>query len=190
MNTNWYIICAVFFIYCFTIMVTKIHSSAEVHQTATIWTWTSVRNRVQIRENVVIGKNCIISKGVYIDYWINIGDNVKIQNHVSIYHGVTIESWVFVWPHVCFTNDKFPRAINQDWTIKSNEDWIISPIVVKYGASIWANATICPWVTIGKFAMIGAGSVVTKDVPDYALVYGNPAKIHGKVNESEIVEKF
>jgi acetyltransferase-like isoleucine patch superfamily enzyme len=129
----------------------------------------------------VIGSDCVISKGVYIDKGVRIGSRVKIQNNVSIYCGVEIEDGVFCGPHCVFTNDKLPRAINADGTIKGASDWIVTPTRVGLGASIGANAVVVCGVTIGKWAMIGAGSVVTKDVPDHALVLGNPARQMGWV---------
>jgi len=158
-----------------------IHKTAQVSEDAKIGSGTKIWNWVQIRENSNIGENCILSKGVYIDFDVKIGNNVKIQNNVSVYHGVTIEDGVFVGPHVCFTNDKIPRAINHDGAPKSNDDWEVSEIKIKEGASLGANSTILPGVTIGRFALIGSGSVVTKDVPDFGLVYGNPARMHGYV---------
>jgi len=153
-----------------------IHQSAEVSLKARVGNGTKIWNLAQIREGAQIGENCIISKNVYIDFDVRIGNNVKIQNNVSIYHGTTIEDNVFIGPHVCFTNDKNPRAVNPDGTIKKEEDWKISKILVKEGASIGANSTILPGITIGEFALIGAGSVVTKDVLKYAIVFGNPSR--------------
>jgi UDP-2-acetamido-3-amino-2,3-dideoxy-glucuronate N-acetyltransferase len=158
-----------------------IHNSANVSDKAKIGKDTKIWNWVQVRENASIGNNSIISKGVYIDFGVKIGNNVKIQNNVSVYHGVTIEDGVFIGPHVCFTNDKIPRAINPDGKLKDNSDWKVSPIIVKEGASIGANSVILPGVIIGRFALIGSGSVVTKDIPDFALAYGNPAIIVGIV---------
>jgi len=106
---------------------------------------------------------------------------VKIQNNCSIYQGSKIEDGVFIGPNTCLTNDKEPRAINTDGTLKEQSDWKVGKILVKIGASIGASSVILPGVTIGQFAMIGAGSVVTKDVPEYAVVYGNPADIRGYV---------
>jgi acetyltransferase-like isoleucine patch superfamily enzyme len=158
-----------------------IHPTADVSPRAAIGEGTRVWQYVQIREGTRIGKNCIVGKGVYIDLDVTIGDNVKIQNSVSVYHGVTLEDGVFLGPHCVFTNDRFPRAINPDGTLKSGADWELGKILVKYGAAIGANAVIVTGVTIGRWAMVGAGSVVTKDVPDHGLVAGNPARLIGYV---------
>jgi len=163
-----------------------IHKTADVHKTARIGKTTIIWNWVKVREEAVVGKNCILAKGVYIGKKVVIGDNVKIQNNASIYEGVTIENGVFIGPHTVFTNDKYPSAINAQGKIKSNKDWKLEKTVVKLGASIGANATILPGIIIGKFARVGAGSVVTKDVPDFGLVYGNPAKLIKSGKKKEI----
>ena len=134
-----------------------------------------------MREGVNIGSNCILGKGVYVDNDVSIGDNVKIQNYVSVYHGVTLEDGVFVGPHVCFTNDVNPRAINPDGSLKAVDDWVLSETLIKKGAALGANSTIRCGITIGEWAMVGAGSVVTKDVPAHGLWYGNPAQLRGSV---------
>ncbi len=153
-----------------------IHPSANVDSNAKIGEGTKIWINVQVRENAQIGKNCIISKDVYIDFDVKIGDECKVQNSVSVYNGVTIEDKVFVGPNVSFTNDKIPRAFNKEWKV--------TPTFVKQGSSIGANATIICGVTIGKFAMVAAGAVVTKDVPPFALVAGNPARQIATVDES------
>ena len=158
-----------------------IHSTAEVSAKAQIGSGTRIWHLVQIREGVVFGQNCIVGKDVYIDFGVKIGDNVKIQNSALIYHGATIEDGVFVGPQVCLTNDRMPRAITSDGHLKGNDDWIVGPILVKYGASLGAGSLILPNVTIGRFALVGAGAVVTRDVPDHALVVGNPARRVGYV---------
>ncbi len=158
-----------------------IHPTAEVSEQAEIGEGTYIWHQAQVREGVLIGHNCILSKGVYIDSGVALGDNVKVQNYVSIYHGVTIEDGVFCGPHCVFTNDKRPRAINADGSLKAADDWELVPTLVKRGASIGANAVIVCGVTVGEWAMIGAGSVVSRDVPDYGLVWGNPARLHGFV---------
>lgn len=135
---------------------------------------TKIWHFAHVREGATIGVNCVVGKSVYIDADVEIGDEVKIQNFVSIYKGVTIEDDVLVGPAVTFTNDLYPRAYS--W----GDDKVV-PTVVKKGASIGANSTIICGVTIGSYAMIGAGSVVTKDVPPFGLMYGNPAELKGFV---------
>lgn len=150
-----------------------IHHTAEVSPDAIIGENTKIWINVQIRENAKIGTNCIISKDVYIDKNVIIGNNCKIQNSVSVYDGVKIEDDVFIGPNVTFTNDKFPRSFNKDWKI--------IPTLIKKGASLCTNATIICGIEVGEYAMAGAGAVVTKDVPPYALMVGNPAKLVGWV---------
>lgn len=150
-----------------------IHPTAEISDKAEIGNGTKIWNQAQVREHAVIGENCVISKSVYIDKNVHIGDRVKIQNNVNVYHGVTVEDDVFLGPSMTFTNDLFPRAFNNDWKVIET--------LVKKGASIGANTTVVCGITIGEYAMIGAGSTVTKDVPDHALVTGNPAKQIGWV---------
>jgi UDP-2-acetamido-3-amino-2,3-dideoxy-glucuronate N-acetyltransferase len=162
-------------------MAIRIHSTAEVSPETTIGDGTSIWHQCQVRAGARIGQNCILGKGVFVDTHVEIGDNVKIQNYVSVYHGVKIEDGVFVGPHVCFTNDMRPRAINPDGSLKSADDWVLSETLVKRGAALGANSTIRCGITIGEWAMIGSGSVVTRDVPNYALAFGNPARIHGFV---------
>ncbi len=154
-----------------------VHPTAQVHDSAVLGDGVKIWNWVQVRERAQIGCNVILSKGVYVDFDVHIGDNCKVQNHVSVFHGVTLGKGVFVGPHVCFTNDKIPRAINPDGSQKAADDWIVGAIHVGDGASIGANATVLPGVTIGRFALIGSGSVVTKDVPDFGMVVGNPARL-------------
>ena len=152
-----------------------IHSTAEVSPKAQIGSGTRIWHFVQIREGVTIGQNCIIGKDAYVDVDVKIGDNVKIQNSALIYHGATLEDGVFIGPQVCLTNDRNPRAITSDGHLKGNDDWVVGPILIKYGASIGAGSVILPNVTIGRFALIGAGAVVTREVPDHGLVVGNPS---------------
>lgn len=170
-------------------MNNDIHQTAIIEKNVTLGKNVKVWHFVHIREKVKIGNNCIFGKNVYIDSEVIIGNNCKIQNNVSIFHGATIQDGVFIGPHVCFSNDKYPRAIDSKGKIKSVLDWKVSKTFVKNGASIGANCTILPGVTIGEFAMIGAGSVITKNVPAYTLVYGNPGKIHGKVNKDGSIVK-
>lgn len=153
-----------------------IHASAHVDDRATIGAGSKIWINVQVREGARIGRDCIVSKDVYVDHGVVIGDGCKVQNSVSIYNGVTIKDRVFVGPNASFTNDKVPRAFDPDWKV--------TPTLVESGASIGANATIVCGVTIGEYAMIAAGAVVTKDVPPYALMAGNPARQIGSVDMS------
>ena len=152
-----------------------IHPTANVSDKAHIGAGTKVWINVQIRENAQIGEGCILSKDVYIDHSVRIGNRCKLQNSVSVYHGVSIGDDVFVGPNVAFTNDRVPRAFNTEWRITETK--------VENGASLGANATIVCGITIGEYAMVAAGSVVTKDVPPYTLVMGNPARPVDKVDK-------
>ncbi len=162
-------------------MPIRIHPTADVSEKAKIGEGTSIWHQCQVRERAQLGKNCILGKGVYIDFEVVLGDNVKVQNYVSIFHGVNIEDGVFVGPHVCFTNDLHPRAINADGSLKAADDWVLSKTLIKHGAALGANSTILCGITIGEWAMVGSGSMVTKDVPAHGIVYGNPACLHGFV---------
>jgi UDP-2-acetamido-3-amino-2,3-dideoxy-glucuronate N-acetyltransferase len=154
----------------------RIHPTAEVAAEAVIGPGTSIWNQAQVREGARIGAGCVIGKNVYVDTGVVLGDRVKVGNNVSLFHGVTVEDGVFVGPHVCFTNDRIPRAINGDGSIKTDGDWEVTPTLVRHGAAIGANSTILPGVTVGRWAMVGSGSVVTRDVGDHELVVGNPAR--------------
>ena len=132
-----------------------------------------------------IGDGCKIGAFVEIRKHVKIGRNVKIQAFAFIPEGVTIEDGAFIGPHVCFTNDKYPRAVNPDGSLMEVDDWEIVPTLVKQGASIGANATIICGITIGEYAMVGAGAVVTCDVPGYAIVAGVPARVVGDVRNRE-----
>lgn len=162
-------------------MTVRIHPTSEVSDQATIGDGTAIWLHCQIRPGAKLGKNCNIGKGVYVDNDVQIGDNVKIQNYSSVYHGVTLEDGVFVGPHVCFTNDLRPRAVNPDGSLKNTDDWVVTKTLIRKGAGLGANSTLRCGVTVGQWAMVGSGSVVTRDVPDYGLVYGNPARLHGFV---------
>ncbi|MBR7121776.1 MAG: N-acetyltransferase [Lentisphaeria bacterium] len=150
-----------------------IHHTAEVSENATVGKDTRIWNNAQIRENCQVGRECVISKDVYIDIGVCIGNRCKIQNGVSVYRGVTLEDDVFLGPHMTFTNDLFPRAFVADFELHTT--------LVRKGCSVGAHATIVCGVELGEYSMIGAGSVVTRNVPPFSLFYGNPAKFHGYV---------
>ena len=130
-----------------------------------------------------VGDNTKIASFVEIQKNVKIGKNCKIGAFAFIPEGATIEDEVFIGPHACFTNDKLPRATNKNGSLKTEKDWSVAKTFVKESASIGANATILCGITIGKNSIVGAGSVVTKNVPDNSIVAGNPAKIIGKVKD-------
>lgn len=158
-----------------------VHPTADVAENSKIGSNTKIWHQSQIREDSVIGEDCIIGKGVYIDSNVRIGDRCKIQNGVSVYQGVQLEDGVFCGPHCVFTNDLRPRAVDPDGILKLDDDWTIYKTLVRKGASIGANAVILCGIEIGMWAMIGAGAVVTRSVPDHGLVFGNPARLRGFV---------
>ncbi|MDP3734127.1 MAG: acyltransferase [Nanoarchaeota archaeon] len=158
-----------------------IHPTADVSAQAQIGVNTSIWHQAQVREGARVGNNCIIGKNVYVDKNVIIGNYCKLQNNALLYHGVTLEDGVCVGPQCILTNDKIPRALNSDGVLKGDADWVEGKITVKIGASLGAGSCILPGVTIGKYALIGAGSIVTKDVPDYGLVFGSPAVLRGYV---------
>ena len=156
-----------------------IHPTAEVESGASVGANTRIWHHAHIRAGAVVGSDCNIGLGVYVDSGAVIGNKVKIQNRVSIYRGVTIEDGVFIGPHVTFTNDLYPRSITPAGDSIEEEDWTPVGTLVKYGASIGAGCIILPGVTIGRWAMIGAGALVTHDVPDHGLALGSPARLEG-----------
>jgi acetyltransferase-like isoleucine patch superfamily enzyme len=158
-----------------------VHPTAELSAKATIGPGTFIWNQAQIREGARIGRECIIGKDAYIDFDVIIGDRCKLQNGVYVYHGGTLADGVFLGPGAMLLNDKHHRAINPDGSLKSNADWEVSPVAVAQGAAIGGGAVILPGVKIGAWAMVGAGAVVTRDVPAHGLVYGNPARLAGFV---------
>jgi acetyltransferase-like isoleucine patch superfamily enzyme len=161
--------------------MSTIHHTAEVSADAQIGEGTQVWHQAHVREGASLGRNCIVGKGVYIDFGVQIGDNCKLQNGAMVYHGVELQDGVFVGPCAILSNDRFPRAINPDGTLKEDADWRVGHTLVKRGASLGAGSIVLPGLTIGAFALVGAGSVVTKDVPDMGLVIGNPSRLAGYV---------
>lgn len=151
-----------------------VHETASVEDGAIVGKGSKIWHYAHVREGAVLGENCNLGHCGFIDQDVKIGDNVKMGNKVSVFKGVQIEDDVMIAPHAVFTNDKRPR---------SRGDWKLVKTHVKKGASIGANSTILCGLTIGKNAMTGAGSVVTRDVPDHGLVYGNPARLIGFVCE-------
>ncbi len=156
-----------------------IHPTAEVEDGAQVGAGTRIWHHAHVRAGAVIGAECNLGYGVYVDAGVVIGNRCKLQNRVSVYHGVTIEDGVFVGPHVAFANDKTPRAVTPEGAVSEDGDWSVLPTLVREGASIGAGAVILPGITIGRWAMVAAGAVVSRDVPDHGLVTGNPARLTG-----------
>jgi acetyltransferase-like isoleucine patch superfamily enzyme len=158
-----------------------IHPTADVAASARIGPGTKVWSNVQIRDGARVGQACILGRNSFVDVDVSVGDHVKVQNNASLYAGVELEDGVFVGPHVTFTNDKIPRAVNPDGSLKTADDWHVGTTHVGPGAAIGAAAVVVTGVRIGAWAMIGSGTVVTRDVPDHALVVGNPGRVVGWV---------
>jgi len=154
------------------------HNSSYIDENVIIGKDTKIWHFSHIQSGAIIGRQCSLGQNVNIGKNVKIGNNVKIQNNVSVYEGVELEDYVFCGPSMVFTNIKIPRS---EFPQKGTEYY--TKTLVKQSASIGANATIVCGVTIGEYAMIGSGAVVTKDVPPFSLVVGNPGKIIGKVDK-------
>lgn len=161
-----------------------VHATADVAPTATIADGSKVWHYAQVREDARLGANVIVGRGAYVGTGVEVGDNCKIQNYALVYEPATLGRGVFVGPAVVLTNDHFPRAINADGSSKSADDWHPVGVDIREGASIGANSTCIAPLVIGRWALVGAGSTVVKDVPDYALVVGTPARRIGWVGAS------
>jgi len=155
-----------------------VHQSSYVDENVTIGKGTKIWHFSHIQSGSIIGENCTIGQNVNIGNNVKIGNSVKVQNNVSIYEGVELEDHVFCGPSMVFTNIKLPRS-----EFPQRGSKFYSKTLVKKSASIGANATIICGVTIGEYALIGSGAVVTKDVPPYTLVVGNPGRFVGKVDK-------
>jgi UDP-2-acetamido-3-amino-2,3-dideoxy-glucuronate N-acetyltransferase len=153
----------------------RVHATADLEPNVTIGAGTSIWHRAQVRTGTQVGAECVVGRDVFIDEGVSIGDRVKIQNAALIYQGVTIEDGVFIGPGVILTNDRYPRAITSIGDLARADDWEVSPIALRYGCSIGAGAVVVAGVDVGRFAMVGAGAVVTRTVPSHALVAGSPA---------------
>ncbi len=159
----------------------RVHASADLEPDVVVGPRTSIWHRAQIRVGARIGAECVIGRDAFVDEGVIIGDRVKIQNLALVYHGVTVEDGVFIGPNAILTNDRFPRSITATGELARGDDWVVSPILLRTGCSIGAGAVFVAGTTVGRFATVGAGAVVTRDVPDHALVVGNPARRIGWV---------
>lgn len=160
--------------------------SADVHPRATVGAGTRIWHLAQVREDAVVGQDCILGRGSYLGPGVVLGDRVKVQNHALVYEPAVVEDGAFIGPAVVLTNDTFPRAVTPDGRLKGVDDWEMVAVRVRTGASIGARAVCIAPVTVGRWSMVAAGSVVTRDVPDFALVAGVPARRIGWVGRAGV----
>jgi UDP-2-acetamido-3-amino-2,3-dideoxy-glucuronate N-acetyltransferase len=158
----------------------SVEPGARLGQGTTVWDLSSVR------AGAVVGRGCVIGRGVYLGPGVRLGDNVKVQNHALIYEPAALADGVFVGPAVVFTNDTHPRAVTPEGRLKTAEDWQAVGVTVGEGASVGARAVCVAPVEIGRWAMVAAGAVVVRDVPDFALVAGVPARRIGWVGRAGV----
>jgi len=164
--------------------VPVVHATADVAESAVIGSGSKIWHYAQVREDAVLGEGCIVGRGAYIGSGVVMGDACKVQNYALVYEPATLGSGVFIGPAVVLTNDHFPRAINPDGSLKSAHDWAPVGVDIAEGASIGAHATCVAPVRIGRWALVGSGSVVVRDVPEFAIVVGNPARRVGWVGRA------
>lgn len=159
----------------------RIHPTADIEAGVDVGPRTTIWHRAQVRERARIGADCVIGRDAFIDKGVVLGDRVKVQNGALVYHGVTVEDAVFIGPGAILTNDRFPRAVSATGDLARPDDWAVSPVLLRAGCSIGAGAIVIAGNAVGPFATVGAGAVVTRDVPGHALVAGNPARRLGWV---------
>lgn len=164
----------------------RVAATADVDARAEIGAGTVVWHLAQIREDATLGRNCVVGRGAYVGPGVRLGDNVKLQNYALVYEPARLGDGVFVGPGAVLTNDVHPRAVTPDGRLKGADDWTSVGVVIGDGAAIGARAVCVAPVTVGRWAMVAAGAVVTADVPDFALVVGVPARQIGWVGRAGI----
>lgn len=162
----------------------RVHPSAEVEPGAEVGAGTSIWHLAHLRAGAVVGTNCNLGRGVYVDGDVVIGDRVKVQNFALLYEPARIGNGVFIGPAVVLTNDLYPRAVTPDGAPKTADDWHAVGVTLQEGCSLGARSVVVPGITVGPWAMVAAGAVVTRDVPAYALVVGVPARRIGWVGRA------
>lgn len=158
--------------------------TADVDARAEIGSGSRIWHLAQIREEAALGRNCTIGRGAYVGPGVVVGDNVKLQNHALVYEPARLGDGVFIGPAAVLTNDEYPRAVTPDGRLKSGADWTAVGVTIGEGAAIGARAVCVAPVTVGRWSLVAAGAVVTKDVPDFALVVGVPARRIGWVGRA------
>ena len=169
-----------------SVTAARILPSADIDDGATIGGGTTVWHLAQVRGGAVVGRDCIIGRGAYIGDGATLGDNCKVQNYALVYEPARLGDGVFIGPAAVLTNDEFPRAVNADGSPKDTSDWHSVGVEIANGAAIGARAVCVAPVRVGAWAMVAAGAVVTRDVPDFALVVGVPARRVGWVGRAGI----
>lgn len=164
----------------------RVQPTADVDDSAVLGAGTTVWHLAQIRENARLGRDCIVGRGAYVGPGVIIGDNVKLQNYALVYEPARLEDHVFIGPAVVLTNDMYPRSVDVSGKLKRPADWDALGVVVKEGASLGARAVVVAGRSIGRWALVAAGAVVTRDVPDFALVAGVPARQIGWVGHAGV----
>ena len=164
--------------------MSTVAESADVDPGAQIGAGSKIWHLAQIREAARLGENCVIGRGAYIGPGVVLGENCKVQNYALVYEPAVLEAGVFIGPAVVLTNDVFPRAVTPEGSLKTEDDWDKVGVTVRQGAAIGARAVCIAPVTIGEWATVAAGAVVTKNVPDFALVAGVPARRIGWVGKA------
>jgi acetyltransferase-like isoleucine patch superfamily enzyme len=164
----------------------SIKPGAQVHESAELGDGTTVWELAQIREGARLGTDCVVGRGAYVGAGVQIGDNVKLQNFALVYEPASLGDGVFVGPAVVLTNDHNPRSVDPQGRPKRGGDWEAVGVDVAEGASLGARSVCVAPVRIGRWAMVAAGAVVTRDVPDFALVVGVPARQIGWVGRSGV----
>ncbi|MDQ0865995.1 acyltransferase [Arthrobacter globiformis] len=165
-------------------MTTTIAPSADVSDQAILGDGTKIWHLAQVREQANLGANCIVGRGAYVGTGVQIGENTKIQNYALVYEPAKLGKGVFIGPAVVLTNDTYPRSVSPDGSLKSAHDWTPVGVTIEDGASIGARAVCVAPLTIGRWATVAAGAVVTKDVPAFALMAGVPARRLGWVGKA------
>lgn len=165
-------------------MSATVKETAQVADSAVLGDGTTVWELAQVRENATLGEQCVIGRGAYVGSGVRIGDRVKLQNYALVYEPATLGDGVFVGPAAVLTNDTYPRSVAPDGSLKRGGDWEPVGVDIAEGASIGARAVCVAPVRIGRWSLVAAGAVVTKDVPDFALVAGVPARRIGWVGRA------